>query len=273
MTPFSVCISVYKNDNAAYFLNALRSISAGQTVKPQEIVLVVDGPVGTDIENSITQFQGEFAAIRLIRLQTNCGHAVARQTAVDACQTELIAIMDSDDIALPDRFEKQILYFEQHPQTDVLGGQITEFINQTDNIAGKREVPLSDKKIKQYLKQRCPMNFMTIMIKKTALVKVGGIMDWFCEEDYYLWIRMVLANCIFANLDETLVNVRVGEEMYKRRGGWRYFKSERDIQKFMLNNKIISLPRYLFNVCARFFIQILMPNSVRSFIFQKLFRK
>lgn len=273
MIPFSVCISVYRNDNAPHFIEALHSISTNQTVKPNEIILVVDGPIGNDIENAISQLTKEFSNLKIIRLQKNSGHAIARQTAVSASTTEIIAFMDSDDIALPNRFEKQLNYFETHPQTDVLGGQITEFINQTDNVVGKRVVPLTDSEIKTYLKQRCPMNFVTIMIKKTALNKVGGIIDWFCEEDYYLWIRMALANCVFANLQATLVNVRVGEEMYKRRGGWRYFKSEKDIQTFMLKHNIITLPRYIYNVCGRFFIQVLMPNSFRSFIFQKLFRK
>ena len=102
---------------------------------------------------------------------------------------------------------------------------------------------------------------------------VGGYLDWYCDEDYYLWIRLALAKYKFANLPDVLVNVRVGKEMYQRRGGWRYFKSEARLQRYMLNNKLISLPRYIYNVAGRFAVQVAMPNKVRGYIFQKLFRK
>ena len=77
---------------------------------------------------------------------------------------------------------------------------------------------------------------------------VGGYLDWYCDEDYYLWIRMAKAGCRFANLPDTLVNVRVGKDMYARRGGWRYFKSEAKLQSYMFRHRIISLPRYIYNV-------------------------
>ena len=109
-------------------------------------------------------------------------------------------------------------------------------------------------------------------IKKSSIEKVGGFIDWYCEEDYYLWLRMALANMKFRNVDDVLVNVRVGKEMYQRRGGVKYFKSEAKLQKYMLDNKIIGFPRYLISVTERLILQVLMPNKMRSFIFQKLAR-
>ena len=181
--------------------------------------------------------------------------------------------MDSDDIAHPDRFKNQIEYISLHPGIDIIGGQITEFTDNPNHIVGSRIVPCTDIEIKKYLKSRCPMNFVTVMIRKKALEEVGGIIDWYCEEDYYLWIRMVLASCQFANISTTIVNVRVGNGMYQRRGGWKYFKSERGIQVFMLQKGLISLPRYIYNVLGRFVVQILLPTNLRSFIFKILFRK
>ena len=271
--PFSVCMSVYKNDNAEDFLTAIRSISIEQTLAPNEIVLVADGPISEPLQHAIDQFTKEYQHLRYIPLATNHGHAIARQTAIDAATNDWIAIMDSDDIAVPDRFEKQIEFINHHPDVDVLGGQITEFIDNTENIIGKREVPTEDSAIKEYLKSRCPMNFVTVMIRKNALTTVGGIQDWFCEEDYYLWIRMTLNNCIFANLTEVLVNVRSGSNMYQRRGGWRYFQSERGIQVYLLQHHLISIVRYCYNVIGRFVVQVLLPNRLRGFMFQKLFRK
>lgn len=271
--PFSVCMSVYKNDNPKDVLTALRSISKDQTVRPTEIILIVDGPIPQELDKTIRNFSKGCANLTLLRLEANQGHAVARQTAIEAAACEWIAIMDSDDIARVDRFETQLDFIAAHPQVDILGGQIEEFIGTPDNIVGKREVPLHDNDIKQYLKARCPMNFVTIMAKKQVIENAGGIIDWYCEEDYYLWIRLALQNAVFANCPETLVDVRVGAEMYQRRGGWKYFKSERGIQRYMWKHHLISFPRYLYNVLGRFVVQVLMTNRVRSFVFQKLFRK
>ena len=113
---------------------------------------------------------------------------------------------------------------------------------------------------------------MTVMFKKESVVDVGGYLDWYCDEDYYLWIRLALAGYKFANINEILVNVRVGEEMYSRRGGIKYFKSEAKLQKFMLSKKMITLPRYLINVTERLIIQVLMPNKLRGFVFRKFAR-
>ena len=259
--PFSVCMSVYKNDNPKDVLTALRSISKDH------------GPIPQELDKTISDFSKGYATLTLLRLEANQGHAVARQTAIETAACEWIAIMDSDDIARPDRFEKQLHFLAANPEVDILGGQIEEFIGSPDNIVGKREVPLQDNDIKHYLKARCPMNFVTIMAKKQVLENAGGIIDWYCEEDYYLWIRLALQNAVFANCPETLVDVRVGAEMYQRRGGWKYFKSERGIQRYMWKHHLISFPRYVYNVLGRFVVQVLMTNKVRSFVFQKLFRK
>ena len=266
-------MSVYKNDNASDFLSAIRSVTIQQSLRPDEVILVADGPISESLKKAIAEFKTEYAQLRFIQLAINQGHAIARQTAINAAQYDWIAIMDSDDIAHADRFEKQIGHISSHSEIDVLGGQITEFSNEPEHIVGKRIVPCTDSEIKEYLKSRCPMNFVTVIIRKEALDSVGGIMDWYCEEDYYLWIRMTLSKHVFANLPDTIVNVRVGNGMYQRRGGRKYFQSEKGIQRFMFQNDIISLPRYCYNVLVRFIVQRLMPNKIRSIIFQKLFRK
>lgn len=185
MEKFSVCMSVYHGDHAGSFNEALNSIFA-QTRLPDEVVLVVDGPVGNDINQVIKKNEAENDSFHVIRLEKNSGHAVARQTGLEMATFEYIAIMDSDDIAVTDRFEKQMAYLQAHKDVDVLGGQIDEFIGETTNIVGSRIVPLTDGEIKAYLKNRCPMNLVTVMLRKAAVQKVGGYIDWYCEEDYYL---------------------------------------------------------------------------------------
>ena len=264
-------MSVYHGDNAVFFKQSIDSLLS-QTRKPDEIVLVVDGPVGEEINQVISDFEKSCDYFRVVRLEKNSGHAIARQTGLDAAKYEYIAIMDSDDIAVSDRFEKQMAYIEAHPEVDALGGQIDEFIGEPSNVVGSRLVPLTDNEIKGYLKSRCPMNLVTVMLKKAAVQEAGGYIDWYCEEDYYLWVRMTEQGMSFANLPDNFVNVRVGKEMYQRRGGVRYFKSEAKLQKYMWKHGVIGFPRYIYNVAGRFAVQVAMPNSVRSFVFQKLFR-
>ena len=271
MQKYSVCMSVYKNDNAQDFKVAVLSIYH-QTAAPDEIVLVIDGPIPASLQETADALKAEIAILKVIPLAQNMGHAIARQTALDAASNELIAIMDADDLAVEDRFEKQLKAFEEHPEVSVVGGIIKEFIGTTDNIVGTRIVPENDAEIKDYLKSRCPMNLVTVMMKKSDVMAAGGYIDWYCEEDYYLWVRMTQKGYKFYNIQDNLVNVRVGDEMYQRRGGKKYFKSEARLQKYMWKNGIISLPKYLYNVTLRFTLQVLMPNKVRGWVFQKFAR-
>lgn len=272
MNSFSVCMSVYRNDNADDFLTAIRSIN-NQSVQPKEIVLVVDGPIPEAVENAICMSKDEIPIMKVIRLEKNMGHATARQTGLDAATNNLIAVMDSDDIAVSNRFEKQLEVFKQHPEVSVVGGIINEFIESPDNVVGTRLVPEKDEDIKSYLRSRCPMNLVTVMLKKDDVMKVGGYLDWYCEEDYYLWIRLAQNGYKFYNIQDNLVNVRVGEEMYQRRGGWKYFKSEAKLQRYMLKHNVISLPKFIYNVLLRFIVQVMMPNSVRGWVFRTFARK
>ncbi|MFH7818874.1 glycosyltransferase [Neobacillus thermocopriae] len=270
-TNFSVSMCVYKNDNPKHFEEALRSI-INQTVKPDEIVLVVDGPIPSTIESVIKIYEDE-PFFKVIRLPKNVGHGNARRIGLENCSNELIALMDADDISVSDRFEKQIQCFKQNPNISIVGGNIKEFIDSKDNIVGIREVPENDIDIKQYLKRRCPFNQMTVMFKASEVKNAGGYKDWYHNEDYYLWIRMYQCGATFMNLKDSLVLVRVGNEMYRRRGGWKYFKSEAKLQKYMLDHKIISSMSFIKNVIIRFILQVLMPNRLRGYIFKKYARK
>lgn len=118
------------------------------------------------------------------------------------------------------------------------------------------------------MKKRCAMNHVTVMFKKSSVQKAGGYIELFCNEDYYLWIRMCLKNCKFANTGTNLVNVRVGDDMYQRRGGKKYFKSEMQIQRFMLKQGFISLYQFIINSMKRFCVQILLPNKLRGKVYQ-----
>ena len=268
---FSVSMCVYGGDDPNWFETAVESI-LDQTVPPTEVVLVVDGPVPNETDAVIKKYEAN-SIFNIIRFKENQGHGNARRAGLSACTNELVALMDADDISVSDRFEKQLAAFEKDAELDIVGGNISEFICSADNIVAKREVPASDSDIKDYMKKRCPMNQMTVMFKKASVENVGGYIDWYCDEDYYLWLRMALADMKFFNISDTLVNVRVGEDMYRRRGGKRYFQSEARLQKFMLEKKIINRSTYASNVTKRFIVQVLLPNKLRGVVFKKFARK
>lgn len=272
---FSVSMCVYAGDDPVFFDDAVGSI-VDQTVKPSEIVLTVDGPIPEKIQQVIRKYQEQLdtttIVFKVVYLEKNMGHGEARRICFENCSHELIALMDADDLSVPERFEKQLTYFENDPELSIVGGNIQEFIGEPMNCVGKRIVPESNVDIKTYMKKRCPMNQVTVMFRKKDVAEVGGYVDWYCDEDYYLWVRMALGEKKFANVVDNLVNVRVGKEMYQRRGGWKYFKSEAKLQSFMLKKGVISLPRYLINVSERLILQVLVPNKVRGFLFQKLAR-
>lgn len=267
---FSVAMCVYAGDDPLHFQTAVDSVIC-QTVQPREIVIVVDGPVPERL-NAVIQAYERKELFHIIRLPENLGHGEARRRGIESCRCELIALMDADDVSVPVRFEKQLASFAADSELAIVGGDISEFVGTEDCIVGYRRLPVRDDEIKQYMRKRCPFNQVTVMFRKEAVQQVGGYLDWYCEEDYYLWIRMYLAGMKFANIPEVLVNVRVGREMYQRRGGLRYFTSEAKLQRYMRHNHIIGVPTYVTNVVKRFIVQVLLPNRVRGWVFQKFAR-
>lgn len=269
---FSVLMSVYRNDKPKDLRLAVESISEWQTIAPDEVLIVVDGPVPESLHREIVELSNRIKYIKVLWQAENKGLGTALRIGVENAANEIIARMDSDDVAMPDRFEKQLSKMCDEPDLSMVGGFITEFIGNPENVVGRRIVPSLDSEIRKYMKSRCPFNHVTVMFKKSEVIKVGNYQDWFWNEDYYLWIRMMMNGCRFANIPESLVNVRVGKDMYARRGGMKYFKSEAAIQQFMYNHKQIVFPRYIFNLTVRYIVQVLMPNNLRAFVFQKLFR-
>lgn len=272
MAPFSVLLSVYKNDNPQYFRTAIESVTVNQTVKPSEVYIYVDGRVPKELENTITELQKEIPYINVHWAEENKGLGLALRYGMEHVKYDLVARMDSDDISLPDRFECQLKQFEEHPEISVASGHINEFIDDPAHPIGTRKVPIGNFNIRKYMKKRDGLNHVAVMFRRSEVLRAGNYQDWHYNEDSYLWLRMYLAGCVFDNLDKVLVNVRVGSDMYKRRGGWRYYKSEEALQRLRWKNDIISFPRYLMNCSIHFMIKCLMPNKVRALVFQKFLR-
>lgn len=273
MEKYSVLMSLYINEETSNFQTAIYSM-INQTLPPEEIVLVEDGPLTNDLYEAINEVKREHPnLITSVVHEKNKGLGIALRHGMEAAHNEIVARMDTDDIAVLDRCEKQIRFLLDNPDVSIVGGQIEEFIGDISNVVGKREVPLSDNDLKEFIKKRCPFNHMTVMFRKSAILEVGNYQEWFWNEDYYLWIRLAISNKKFSNLPETLVMVRTGADMYRRRGGKKYFESEKRLQKLMKKSGLIGYPRYLINVSERLVLQVLMPNWLRGIVFRKFARE
>ncbi|MCZ8215422.1 MAG: glycosyltransferase [Cyclobacteriaceae bacterium] len=268
---FSVLMSVYFKERADYLRASLDSLIQ-QTVPPSEIVLVKDGPLTDELNQTIEEYRlANDGVFKIISLPTNMGLGIALQEGLLHCNFNLVARMDSDDIADPDRFRKQLFFFQEHPDTDVLGGSIAEFSDSPDNIYAYRTLPTSHGNLKWYAERRCPMNHMTVMYKKDKVIVVGGYLHFLGFEDYFLWMRMLCEGCIFRNLPDILVRVRAGEDMMRRRGGTKYLKSEVRLQWNFLQMGMIGWSRFVANVAVRMVFR-LVPNKVRISLYSMLLR-
>lgn len=271
---FSVLISVYKNDKAGDFKTALESITTHQTLKPTEVVLVIDGPVPDETNRVITAEEAANPGLyKVVRFEQNQGLGIALQKGLEAASYDIVMRMDSDDIAVSNRFEKQYHFMVNHPNVAVCGGQIDEFIDDVNNIVGHRIVPCTNEEIYKYMVSRCSFNHMTVALRRSIILANGNYLPWHFNEDYYLWIRLMLAKVEFANLPDILIHMRVGRDMYKRRGGRKYFESELGLQKLMLSSGLINYPRYWFNIAIRWGVQCAMPNWIRGWFFRTFARK
>jgi len=269
---FSVIMSVYSKDKPEYFKAALLSI-IDQTLKPNEIVVVKDGPIEWDVNSIVKNICHKFnCKCIVLALEKNIGPGAARQYAAEHTTNELIAIMDSDDISVPTRFQDQMNGFDQHPELDVIGGLIAEFSNDNPLLSNiKRVVPEKHKEIFEMGKYRNPMNNATVMFKKKSLLLVGGYKSIRGTEDHELFVRMMMAGQKFNNIQKILVKVRVGTDMYKRRGGVNFIKSDLSLLNTMYKTQYIKLSQYIINLVLRFVLRA-MPNTLRGIIYRKIFR-
>lgn len=269
---FSVLMSVYINEKPEYFKECMNSILT-QTVMPSEILIVKDGPVKKEVDSLIDKYSEEFPGlIRTVSYETNKGLGYALAIGVNACSFEMIARMDTDDIARSDRFEKQLKAFEEDPELDICGSYIDEFEGDVTNIVARRTVPLTDKEIKQYQKRRDAFNHMTVMYKKSSVLAAGNYQTCLLMEDTLLWVRMMINEAKCMNIPEPLVFARIGEGMYERRGGFAYFLKYRNGKKKVLETGYISRLDYYYTLFAQFVVAML-PRRIRGFIFKKLLHR
>lgn len=270
-------MSVYQKENPEYLRAAVESV-LGQTVPPEEVVLVCDGPLTEALDRVIAEYERHEIAFRVVRLPENGGLGKALNEGLKYCSCEWIARMDTDDLSTPDRCEKQLKFLEQHPEVDAMSGTIAEFQGEAlDGKSAEKEVlsyktvPKTQDEISAYIKQRNPINHPCVMFRKSRVESAGGYQLCPYFEDYDLWVRMYKEHAVFANLPDTLLYMRING-MHQRRGGLRYAKCVIDFRVKMYRNRVITFGEFLPMTAVRVLVS-LMPNSLRRFLYEKKLRK
>lgn len=267
---FSLLMAVYDGDSPAFLHDALQSV-LDNTVQPNEVILVVDGPINDGLSRVIENFL-PILPIQSVNLDKNEGLGRALHRGILACKHEWIARFDSDDICFPDRFEKQLLFIEQNLEVDAFSAPIIEFEKElTEGPFVVREVPRGHSAILGYAKWRNPLNHMSVMFRKSCVLQAGNYQDEPSFEDYSLWLRMLLNGAHLDNMDEVVVYARAGAAIQDRRGGLRYIKRELDMHRKMLKWGFISFPQFILMLVLKSLIRI-SPSKLR-FIFYHAFTR
>ena len=271
MEKYSILISIYHKEHADCFEQSLESIFK-QICLPDEVILVEDGPLTEELYAVIARYVNLYPIIKTVRLPQNVGLGRALNEGLKYCSCDLVARMDTDDIAKPDRFQKQLEIFSKIPDVDICSSWVEEFIDNTDNVCSVKKVPEKHWEILRYAQSRCPVNHPAVMFRKSAVQAVGGYQHFPLLEDYYLWIRLLINGAKFYNIQESLLYFRTSSDTFDRRGGWSYLKNEIKFWRLAYQCHFVSFFRLLQNILIRIPAR-LCPNRLRRFLYAKLLRR
>ena len=227
--PFSLLVPVYDGDRPDYLRRAFRSAVHDQTVRPDQVVIVRDGPVRDELAACLDELRaGSPVPVTFVPLPRRSGLGPALDRGLAASWFDVIARMDADDVAMPHRFEAEMPLIEN---ADIVGAGLLEFVTDTDDIVGQRVPPTDPAEIQRYARMADPFNHPTVVYRRRAVLAAGGYGDLPLMEDYALWARMLLAGARAANVAEPLLYYRVGATSFKRRGGTGLLRSELRLQR------------------------------------------
>lgn len=271
MEKYSVLMSLYRKEKPEYFVLAVDSMIY-QTIRPDEIVIVKDGPLTEELDVLLEKYKKEYPElIRIVVNETNLGLGLALNRGLEACRNELIARMDTDDISKPERCEKQLKRFEEKPELSIVGAHIDEFQNEVSNVISSRKVPCMSEEIYGFAKRRSAFNHPVVMYRKSKVLEQGGYSDLRRNQDVDLFGRMLFAGCKAENIDEALLWFRSNEELAKRRKSWENSKSYIDTIKRFWKMGYSNFKDY-FVVAIAQFVMWVCPTRLQQLIYKKFLR-
>jgi len=271
VTTFSLLLPVYARDDPQQLRRAFESSVQEQTRRPDEVVLVQDGPVPDALGVAIAALlEASPVPVRHLVLPVNVGLAEALTAGLDACAYDVVARMDADDVAVPERFEAQLAVIEQG--YDLVGAGLLEFVDDEQVTVGRRTPPIGEAVIQRYARFHDPFNHPTVVYRRSAVRRAGGYRAVGLMEDYWLFARMLQAGAKVANLPEPLVKYRVGAGAYARRGGLAQLRAELQLQRLLRGLGFTTSGQYLRNVLVRGGYRLL-PEAVRRTSYRRILHR
>lgn len=269
---YSVLMSVYYKEKPEWLDYSIDSMLK-QTIFPDEFVLVEDGPLTPELDSVVEKYVKKYPKLfNIVKIKKNGGLGPALKKGVEACSNEYIARMDSDDYSVPNRIEKQFEIFKKDPELGLVGTNVSEFINNIDNVVCDVILPEKNNEIIKFSKKRNPFRHPSVMFKKSDVLKAGNYREYYLCEDYDMWVRMIRSGCKCYNIQEILVYMRISEDFYKRRGGIKYLKSINRFKKEQFKLGYFTRAEYLKSIIPHAVV-CLMPNFMRDWIYRNLLRK
>lgn len=270
---YTVLMSVYYKEKPEYLSLSIESM-LNQTVKPDEFIIVKDGPLTTELDEVINNFVTAYPKMfNIIVNETNLGLGPALAKGIENSKNELIARMDSDDYVVSTRCEKQLKKFREDPKLGMVGSYEAEFVDTVDNVISIHRVPSENDEIERFMHRRCSVLHPTVMYKKSAVLKSGNYQSVLLYEDYDLFARMVLEYHIKSyNIPEPLYYIRTSEDFFKRRGGIKYAKTVLKFKWGQYRKGYMSSMDFCISGLGQAFVCVL-PNSLRKSFYMKFLRK
>ncbi len=264
MSTVSVLIAVYANDDPELFRESLISNVLGQTDMPDQLVVVVDGPVTDAIDNVLEDARAAFGACRgadfmtVLRLPENRGVAAAMNQGIPRCRGELIARADADDVSYPERFRLQKGVLAENPDVGVVTAWRHDFSLDEQKIVATNQCPEYADQINALLQIRNPVCQPSMMIRADLFRRHGAYDETVpLLEDYELHLRWTSQGVRYRCIQQPLVRVSVSSALYQRRGGQKYARRE-----FMF--RLHAVRRGLFSGGPRFYLVTMLYLMFRS---------
>lgn len=267
---YSVLMTVYMGENPKWFCTSLKSIFT-QTARPDEVVVVCDGDLNRALEAVLADYRKKYPhTLRIIRVR-DIGVARAAQAGLEACTNEIVARMDSDDIAAKNRCEMQLDVLEKHPEISIVGSYIAEFEGRPDNVVSLRRVPLENAAIAKYCRRRSPFNNQSVMFRKSAVMSVGGYGNAKRCEDYELFAKLIANGCKGMNLPVPLVKYRSGRDNLNRRRNFKNTKSFFKVRWKLYKSGFSSLSDFVVPCTLQLFL-FCTPPAVTRLVYKWILR-
>ena len=267
----SVLMSVYRNTRADELTAALDSLLQ-QTHRADEILIVEDGPLTPELYEALEQHCREHPTSRRLPLPVNQGLGPALQAGLETIETDFVARLDSDDIAAPERFARQLACFTTGQNLDVVGSAVSEFYHHPGDTNNVRALPETHEAIQRYAKINNPINHPSVMMRVSAVKAVGGYQNVHFMEDYDLFARLLAHGYRFYNIPEPLTFFRVSDDQFRRRTSAGMWTAERQLQRNLVTYGLVSYPRSVGNFIIRMSYRKI-PHGLLKRVYSLLFHR